>query len=147
MEDATSKTEDRMQFLGSVLGEDYAALEEVGERIGGGEGVILLSCALAILVREALGPSINLKKISAYAKKVASDIESGPRRIALESVLRTGAGYNRILSGLAEDEQIATAGVLVRYISTDVERSIPRQVLIERALQLAAAQDFLHSED
>jgi hypothetical protein len=130
------------QFLRSILDEDDAALDAMAERLVEPERIVLLSCLLAVLVREKLGASIRLEDISAYAKKVSSDLPSGPRRIVLESVLRTGAGYDRILSGLPEEERLATAVALVRYISADLEnRTIAKQLVIAHALQLAAVQN------
>jgi hypothetical protein len=130
------------QFYRAVLDEDDAALDDVLDRMGKAEEVVvLLSCLLAVLVREVFGAAISLEDIAGYARKVSSDFDPGPRRIALESVLRTGAGYDRILSGLPDEERLEAAVVLVRYMAADVERnSLSQETIIERSLQLVAVR-------
>ena len=140
MVDPPDELKDSRQFLEAFLRQGPEG-RELSERMAAGHLVLLLSALLTVSVRESWpqGPSID--ELASYAQGVRTRRDDYPRRMVLEGALRAGAGDQRILDGLPEDEVLLAVALVIRRLVHDLEaRSIVPAELIERAVELARAQ-------
>jgi hypothetical protein len=125
-------------FLRGFLDEDNEVIDALVDSLGPQRCVLLMSSLLAVLTRETFGSSISLETLSAYAKELSSDPDNRSRRIVVEAVLRTGAGYQGSLSGLAEEEILDATVVVLRRMCRKVgSETVIRDALTDRAVRLA----------
>ncbi|MFI7588327.1 hypothetical protein ACIB24_14755 [Spongisporangium articulatum] len=84
------------------------------------EAADFLAAVLAVLVRTRLGDAATLETIAAYARQVIAGPETVERPMLIESVLRTGAGYPDMLSGVGQEEVVHALGICMRFLFRDM---------------------------
>jgi hypothetical protein len=138
MDRRVNLTDGEKAFTRALLEEDDATVDSLIDTLGPERCVLLMSSLLAVLTRETFGSSISLETLSAYAKELSSDPDNRSRRIVVEAVLRTGAGYQGSLSGLAEEEILDATVVVLRRMCRKVgSETVIRDALTDRAVRLA----------
>lgn len=137
MTDESELNEAGKLFVQALLRDDKDVIDRSIDRLGTWQCVVLLSSLLAVLVREEFGSSVGVKQISEYSKNVLAGTDHGLRQIVVESVLRTGAGYQGSLAGLSDDEILDTTAVVVRLMCQRFGDRSDLAALAERAVDLA----------
>ena len=126
---------DSVRFLHGFFADDVP--EGPASRLGTWRCVVLLSALLAVLMREVFGSAVSLNDLSAYSVRIVEDLDPRPRRIVVEGVLRTGAGYLGSLNGVSEDEILEVLMIVLRWMRRTVGGSSETaDVLTERAIDL-----------
>jgi hypothetical protein len=139
-ESTEGRTQDWRRLLLAVLDEDGPTLLEISERLGGHQGVVLLTCFIAVAVPERFGTNVTFEELSDYAAKISNEVDNDPRQIVLEAVLRAGVGNFGSLDGFSEDEILAATGLVMRKVVADLKKSsnFEQSDLVGQVLEIAS---------